>query len=413
LISGLNETSLILLALGLASLATVFFAVLMLARRLRKKQNEPGATQVDFVVGTFHEMVSELKDKERELEELRTKAEKRAGIIEDYNENILQSVPSGVVSMDGSWKIVKVNSAAEKILGVRAGEAIGKDGREVFPEEFLKAARKRGESQYVQASGKRLWLGFTLTPLRDAEGSTIGQLLVFTDLTELKALESQAELRQRLSSLGEMAAGIAHELRNPMGVISGYMRLLGQRTDASLKQTVEAVSKEVSAMDRIINDFLSFARPGEIKPSEVNLSELIEDCVGSLRDALGDVGVSVSADGALAVRADEVLLRQALTNLLCNAREAMGQGGKIAVSCVPRGDTVEISVSDTGHGIQQGIRDKVFLPFYTTKEQGTGLGLAIVHRIVTDHGGSLDMQSGESGTTFRIRLPLLQKTGQG
>jgi signal transduction histidine kinase len=222
---------------------------------------------------------------------------------------------------------------------------------------------------------------------------------------ELRDLESQARLRQDLANLGEMAAGIAHELRNPMGVIAGYMNILMQKTDENLKPTVEAVSKEVAAMDRIINDFLSFARPGKPNLAEVDLRRLMEECARTIKGNY-EIDISVDISNAPAALADEVLIKQAVLNLLQNATEAVREGGEISLSCRPEGDMVDITVSDSGHGIPETLKNRVFLPFFTTRDRGTGLGLAIVHRIVTGHGGTVDVTSSGSGTVFRIMLPL-------
>ena len=197
----------------------------------KKRSERKDLTHVSFIVDTFHELVSKLKDKERELEVLRQKAEDRAITIEGYNENILQSVPSGVMSFDEGMRIMKVNLAAEKILEVKGEMIVGRYHTDVLnkPITDLLNDRKvieRGEISYITPSGKKIWLGLTLSPLKDSAGRTIGQILIFTDLTQLKAFESQMELRARLSSLGEISAGIAHELRNPLGVIAGYTKLL-------------------------------------------------------------------------------------------------------------------------------------------------------------------------------------------
>jgi len=221
----------------------------------------------------------------------------------------------------------------------------------------------------------------------------------------LKALESQAELRQRLSSLGEMAAGIAHELRNPMGVIKGYMQMLSKKADGSLAPTIEAVSKEVSVMDLIINDFLAYARPGEPNISNVNLRDIISGTAESLRTD----GMELSIEGApgLRIEADEVGMRQAFTNLIRNSIEAMEGKGKIAVSIEEVGGFAEITISDTGPGIPEGTRERIFQPFFTTKERGTGLGLAIVERTVVMHKGSIELVDKEGkGACFRLRVPV-------
>src|SRR4030043_1759177 len=206
-------------------LLMIFFILRALRRFLgEKKKMSKDTSQVGFVVDTFHELVTKLKDNERELEVLRQKAEDRAITIEGYNENILQSVPSGVMSFDEGMRIMKVNLAAEKILEVKGEMIVGRYHTDVLnkPITDLLNDRKvieRGEISYITPSGKKIWLGLPLSPLKDSAGRTIGQILIFTDLTQLKAFESQMELRARLSSLGELSAGIAHELRNPLGVI--------------------------------------------------------------------------------------------------------------------------------------------------------------------------------------------------
>lgn len=381
----------------------------------KKKLERKDVSQVDFVVDTFHELVSKLKEEEKKLEILRQKAEDKALAIEGYNENILQSVPSGVMSFDEEMRITKVNLSAEKILEIRGEIIVGRHHSEVLNKpitDLLSDGKgiERGQISYTTPSGKRIWLGLTLSPLRDRENRTIGQILIFTDLTHLKAIESQMELRSRLSSLGEISAGIAHELRNPMGVIAGYTKLLTKKVDNSLKSTVDAISKEIVAMDRIIYDFLSFARPAELNISDINLKSIIENCIAAVTGERANINLNLDINGLPIIKGDEVLLRQAFTNLIQNAVEAMPQGGELKIrastSTGMTGDFLDVSISDTGHGIAENIIDRIFLPFFTTKERGTGLGLAIVHKIVVSHGGSLFVESGEKWTTFRIRLPL-------
>lgn len=387
------------------------FRVFLKFNKEKKKKEQKDTSHVGFVVDTFHELVSKLKEKEKELEVLKKLAEQRAGDIESYNRNILQSVPSGVISFDRDLRIKTMNSSAEKILGIKAEDAIGRNCEELFKNPIAKLLKERnpierGEVQYKLPDGRELWLGLTFSPLRDSEGKEIGNILVFTDLTELKAFESQAELRKRLSSLGEMSAGIAHELRNPLGVIAGYTKLLSRKADATLIPTVEAISKEIEVMDRIISDFLSFARPVELILSKISLSEIISSCVSSISGISGRVEVLQDIDKSVFISGDEILLRQAFTNLIQNAIDAMKDGGRLVFEYADKKDYAEITVSDTGHGIPEGSKDKIFLPFYTTKEKGTGLGLAIVHKIITSHAGTIRVDSTGSGSTFRLRLPL-------
>ena len=377
----------------------------------KKRSERKDVTHVSFIVDTFHELVSKLKDKERELEVLRQKAEDRAITIEGYNENILQSVPSGVMSFDEGMRIMKVNLAAEKILEVKGEMIVGRYHTDVLnkPITDLLNDRKvieRGEISYITPSGKKIWLGLTLSPLKDSAGRTIGQILIFTDLTQLKAFESQMELRARLSSLGELSAGIAHELRNPLGVIAGYTKLLSKKLDSSLTPTVDAISREIIVMDRIISDFLSFAKPAELNISDIDLKTIIENCVTAVTGERGNIKLNLDINGLPVIKGDEVFLRQAFTNLIQNAVEAMPQGGKLTINASSKGDFLDVVISDTGHGIAENIMDKIFLPFFTTKENGTGLGLAIVHKIVVSHGGNIFVDSSDKGTIFRIRFPL-------
>ena len=388
------------------------FRLLIRFSAAKKNREEKDSSEVGFVVDTFHELVSQLKEKERELEVLRKQAEDRATAIEGYNENILQSVQSGVVSLDEEMKITKINLAAAKILEVKKESVIGQYHTEVLNipiTDFLQNRKviERGEISYVTPSGKRIWLGLTLSPLRNSGGSTIGQILIFTDLTHLKAIESQMELRNKLSSLGEISAGIAHELRNPMGVIAGYTKLLSKKADESLRPTVDAISREIVVMNRIISDFLSFARPVELTLADIDLKAIIEYCVMATAEKRNDVDLQLSIDNLPIIQGDEVLMRQAFINLLQNSLDAMPQGGKLTiVASLSSTDFLDITVSDTGHGISENVKDKIFLPFFTTKEKGTGLGLAIVHKIVISHGGTIHADSSDKGTAFRLRFPV-------
>jgi PAS domain S-box-containing protein len=269
--------------------------------------------------------------------------------------NILQSVPSGVVSFDREAKITKMNSAAEHILGLKESDVLMKEYHEVFRSPIAelidrKEPVERAEVSYFTAGGKRIWLGLNISPLRDSRDNNIGRLLVFTDLTELKAFQSQKDLRERLSTLGEMSAGIAHEMRNPLAVISGYTKMLSKKADASMKPAIEAIAGEVAVMDRIITDFLSFAKPTDMVVSEVDLKELIEGCLGSLEERFGGIHISVNAGALPRIKADEVLLRQACTNLLQNALESMPEGGELKINGFVD-DHICISIADTGHGI--------------------------------------------------------------
>ncbi|HDH53220.1 MAG TPA: PAS domain S-box protein, partial [Nitrospirae bacterium] len=391
----------------------VLIRVYILKQREAFKTSGEGkeGSEVGFVVDTFHDLVARLKEKEKELEKLKAFAEEKAVRMEAYNENILQSVPSGVISVDNSTIITSINQAAEGILGIDAKEVIGRRFDEVFREPLTTLLSKdktvsRAEYPYATDDRRHIWVGITTSQLKNTSGDKIGIIFVFTDLTDIKALQSQVELKQRLSQLGEMSAGISHELRNSMSVISGYAKLLSKKVEGSNKATVDAIQSEINIMDRIISELLAFAKPTFLNMEDVVINELIKETTAAVIDGNESVKVAVNSTDLLSVKADGVLLRQAFTNLFSNALDAMPDGGSIEVEMSFVNGKAEICIKDTGCGIPEEIKQKIFLPFYTTKQEGTGLGLALVHKIIVSHGGSIEVAGKEGeGTIFRIMLP--------
>lgn len=391
----------------------IFVRVFMMKQKkmIGPAEGNRKGSEVGFVVDTFHELVAKLKEKETELEKLKGAAEEKAVRMEAYNENILQSVPSGVITIDNSLKIRSINQAAEKILGLDAEEVIDRNFTEVFREPLsrLVANEKtvsREEHSYITGDKRHIWLGITTSQLKNAEGEKIGLIFVFTDLTDIKALQAQVEMKQRLSQLGEMSAGISHELRNSMSVISGYARLLARKADDSSRPTIDSILTEISDMDKIISELLAFAKPSVLHKEEVNLHNLINETVMSAAGGIDKVKVTFNSNESISIKADLVLLRQALSNLFINAVEAMPEGGSLDIDLSRNQNNAAISIRDSGPGISDEIRQKIFLPFYTTKQEGTGLGLALVQKIIVSHGGRIEVEGGKGqGTTFIISLP--------
>jgi signal transduction histidine kinase len=254
---------------------------------------------------------------------------------------------------------------------------------------------------------ERVWLGFNTALLTDTSGNGLGVILSFSDLTEVKRMQEQMELKERLSALGEMSAGIAHELRNPMAVITGYLALLAKRQDESGQSVIRDISAEINSMNRIIGDLLTFARPTALNRVAVNIREMITACVESVLHGRAEEPRIETVLDLLAVtaNADEVLLRQALGNIIQNAVDAMPEGGTLAIRSWKE-RALMIVVTDSGSGIPVDTVRKIFLPFFTTKEKGVGMGLALAHKIITSHGGRIDVESREgSGTVFTITIP--------
>jgi two-component system, NtrC family, nitrogen regulation sensor histidine kinase GlnL len=394
---------------------------------------QQGGGETGAMIESFHGLVRELKEKEQELEKLKKEAERRAADVESYNESILQSVASGVITFDRDQQITTFNPAAERILGIPSQMAVGSTCEELFGQasyidRLLQEALSRGivisrqEFELNRKGQGHIWVGVSTSLLHNREGEIIGATFVFTDLTEIKHLQEQVELKRRLTVLGEMSAGIAHEFRNFMGTIMGFAKLISKRLDSNDpgQNMVQAITQELQAMDRLIEQLLSFGRHIELNLRPVDLESFLHKLVLHVLDQAADrprpkLNIEIPT-GIPPVALDEVLMRQAITNLLQNALEAMPNGGELRVKIIllerevsAKGTVREIllEIGDNGEGVPSEKLDKIFLPFFTTKQKGTGMGLALVHKIVLSHNGRIQVDSMEGrGSTFRIYLPL-------
>jgi len=406
----------------------LFLYSLLRASLLKKKSSlareKTHQSKSDLMLETFQDLIKQLKEKEEALKAMKIVAEDRARHVESYNENILQSVPSGVITFNLEKTITTFNHAAGTILALSPESSLGRSYAAVF-EKSPKMCRlldetlekeidmPREDCELEGADEKKIWLGLNTSLLRDRNGRIIGATLVFTDLTEKKMLEEQLALKKRLEMMGEMSAWIAHEFRNYMGTILGFSRLLEKRMADSddRKEMITAITDELSSMERLITELLSYGKKMVLHPEPLSLPTLF----GAIRKQIeGDARYCEIEwkcefePGLPEMEADPVLMQQALGNLLRNGLEAMGSSGCLRIRAYrrPRGK-LQIEISDTGPGIPEELRAKIFLPFFTTKERGTGLGLSLVHKIVLSHNGHLRVESPPgSGATFLITLPL-------
>ena len=415
-------TDLLLRVLGGLFVVLLLYAVFSRVRR----RGQPPETGV--VIDAFHDVVRRLREKEQELERLRSAAEERAQEIESYNENILRSVSSGVITFNRDSVVTTFNDAAASILQLNREDVIGKTCTDVFGAQSVVARLlgraldhgdiiTREEFELEVPHGGRIWVGVSTSLLKDRDGGLIGTTFVCTDLTEIKALQERVELRERMMVLGEMSAGIAHEFRNLMGTILGAGKLIARQlpTNSPTHESVRTITHVISDMDHLVTQLLNFARKTEpdLKPVALEpwLTRVVEQVVEQAPAPHPRVEVVCFPD-LPAVRMDEVLMRQALSNLIQNALEAMPAGGELAVSAGVRAlqgrrREVEVKVTDTGVGIPKDRLAKIFLPFFTMKTKGTGLGLALVHKIVLLHNGRIEVDSQEhKGTTFHVFLPV-------
>ena len=403
-----------------AVVAAGLLIILGMIRKYRKElglsPSEPERTQdVSFIINAFQDVTRQLKEKEKELERLKAQAEHRAETVESLTEDILQCVSNGVITFDVEGRITTVNRAAAEMLGIDRAASAGRSCRDIIPSDPLckligEALESHVPSRRMEVriarDGSPMWLGFNTALLLDRQGKGLGVILSFSDLTEVKRLQEQIELKERLTALGEMSAGIAHELRNPMAVIAGYLNLLSKKQDAGGQAVIRDIHAEIEGMNRIIGDLLTFARPTALNRVTVSVRELLQSCVETALQSRQQEAIRTELElEDVQATVDEGLMRQALVNIILNAAEAMPDGGTLTVRARADRD-IAISIHDTGPGIAPENLKRIFLPFFTTKDKGVGMGLALAHKVVTAHGGRIEADSGEGrGTTFTVTLP--------
>ncbi len=341
-----------------------------------------------------------------------------------FNEHVINSLVSGLVTADREGRILTFNRSAAVITGRQGSEAIGRSAADVLglPATFRDRLPGLGETRSLRvdyefrtADGRQVEVGVTAARLVFPDGQ-LGFLFTFQDVTDVKRLERDAGLRQRLAAVGEMAAGIAHEIRNPLASMSGSIQVLREELDLSQEQAqlMDIVLRESERLNQTIRSFLDYARPQRSTITRFDVGRVVRDTALLLRNR-ADVreGHVVEVDvpsEPVWHDADENQVRQVVWNLATNGLRAMADGGRLSLSVrrVPgaSGEEVLLTVSDEGCGIPADQIDGIFQPFRSSFERGTGLGLAIVHRIVTDSNGRIDVSSSVGvGTTIRVHLP--------
>ncbi|SFD44925.1 two-component system sensor histidine kinase AtoS [Pragia fontium] len=342
------------------------------------------------------------------------------------NELVIESAADGVISVDIHGCVTMINPAAEGITGYRKKALIGRPYAEIFDKTDFHSPvldtlihgidHVALEVEYP-AKDRKIQISVSTSQLHNAQGETIGALVIFTDLTAKKEVQRRIEQAERLATLGELMAGVAHEVRNPLTAISGFVQILrDSEQDPQRREYTQIILKEVNSINRVIQQLLDFARPRPSLYQQVNLNQLINQTLILVKTK----GIEVRIDFILEleqhlpdIEADGELLKQVLLNLLINAVQSIATRGKIMITTRSRDQYwQEITIQDTGCGIGDDIKSKIFDPFYTTKPSGTGLGLSISHRIITAHDGDITLNSQlNQGTTFTLVLPV--KHGEG
>ena len=352
----------------------------------------------------------ELEEKSIDLKELQA-----------LNESIVRSMADGMLTVGLDGRITGFNKAAEEIVGRPAAEVVGMPFSEVFNwlgiETFFDDIEAAGKLPYrydlrYPGPGKELVLGITLSSLRSEEGDIKGLLGIFQDLTPIKEMEEEIKKKDRLAAIGELSAGMAHEIRNPLASLSGSLQVLKEDLHLSEDNNhlMEIALKEMDRLNNIVTQFLTYARPTAPMKELCDIVSIVKDTADLIRNGkeLGD-GVNLRTElpeAPLVILADPGQMRQILYNLAINALQSLQNSGTMTIKVFARPGETVIEVEDDGEGIPKEDLNRIFYPFFSTKPGGSGLGLAIVYRIIDDHGGAIKVHSvPEAGTRFSISLP--------
>jgi two-component system sensor histidine kinase PilS (NtrC family) len=389
---------------------------------------------IAFLSGYISE---ELKKKKGELIQKQVDYDQ----LETFNRNIIQSLDSGLLTIDPHGKINFVNRTAEKILN-QNGEGLKNISiYDLFPKikEVVEEIKKkpshsppdyqRYETYFINHVGKKVHLGFSISPLASPDGLSIGYTLIFQDITNFKEMEEQVKRSDKMAAIGQLAAGMAHEIRNPLTSLGGSIQMLKSELtlDHPNQRLMDIILRESERLNALITDFLLFAQPPKTnkKPWDIRnvLEETIELFTNSQDYHEGIHIHRVFPRDQIQILIDPDQIKQVFWNLLINAAQSMTNGGKISIrlekahdgllTTNPQRPTqkrskqwVKISITDSGNGIPPEDKEKIFEPFYTTKERGTGLGLSIVHKIIENHNGVIKVESeAGKGSTFTLLLP--------
>ena len=345
--------------------------------------------------------------------------------LKDFSENIVESLNVGVLAVDLSGIVESWNTRMEQLFGVLRQDAVGTKLDALLPTELaMEIAARRDQEQItgiykqrLQHQGKTLTLNVSITPLVSKSGEHIGRLLLFDDVTQRERMEEQMSQTEKLTSLGLLAAGVAHEVNTPLAVISNYIQMLAKQMPESdpRHSIIEKIVKQTFRASEIVNNLLNFSRTGAAETTNVDVNRVVEDTLALVSHPLKTSQIQVVknlSDGLPAVRGSANKLQQVFLNLFLNARDAMPSGGILEVRTNAHNGSVEIEVVDTGAGIPREHIHRIFDPFFTTKAsgRGTGLGLSVSYGIIKEHAGKVDVRSAPGkGTSFHVEFPAVRK----
>jgi two-component system, NtrC family, sensor kinase len=345
--------------------------------------------------------------------------------LKDFSENIVESLNVGVLAVDLDGIVESWNTRMEQLFGVVRQEAVGRQLSSLLPEELAREIAARGDAEQItgiykqrlQHQGKLLTLNVSITPLVSKASERIGRLLLFDDVTQRERMEEQMSQTEKLTSLGLLAAGVAHEVNTPLAVISNYIQMLAKQMPESdpRHSIIEKIVKQTFRASEIVNNLLNFSRTGAAEASDVDVNRVVEETLSLVAHPLKTSQIRVVkqlGEPLPAVRGSANKLQQVFLNLFLNARDAMPGGGLLEVRTAAHNGSVEIEIADTGAGIAREHIHRIFDPFFTTKAsgRGTGLGLSVTYGIIKEHSGKIDVRSTPGkGTSFHVEFPAVRK----
>jgi len=345
--------------------------------------------------------------------------------LKDFSENIVESLNIGVLSVDLDGIVESWNTRMEQLFGVSRQESVGRRLSSLLPEELAREIAARGDQEQItgiykqrlQHQGKSLTLNVSITPLVSKSNERIGRLLLFDDVTQRERMEEQMSQTEKLTSLGLLAAGVAHEVNTPLAVISNYIQMLAkQMPEGDPRQSIiEKIVKQTFRASEIVNNLLNFSRTGAPETADIDVNRVVEETLSLVAHPLKASHIQVMkqlGEPLPAVRGSANKLQQVFLNLFLNARDAMPGGGMLEVRTAAHNGSVEIEVADTGGGIAREHIHRIFDPFFTTKAsgRGTGLGLSVSYGIIKEHAGKIDVRSTPGkGTSFHVEFPAVKK----
>jgi PAS domain S-box-containing protein len=415
LISGAITTIVVLLYVP--KIVGPFERLLEQARRVGDDQGE-SPDEASYVIRTFRETIEKLESREKELSELHEREKTRADDLERISATLTRSLGSGFLSVDPTGRIADLNGAGSQILGIAsAADVIGKPIEEAIHPPLSAVLRRSLDESLAftrlevrqPTGGEPADLGVTTVPLRTATDATLGVLALFTNLTPIRELEERVRALQTLADLGEMAAGVAHEFRNSLSTISGYLKLaLREPFPEPIAAKLKAAEEEAKGLAAAVAALLNFARPFQLDLQPLNLATLVTATVAPLADGAPDVTLHVDAEDA-DIEGDATLLARAIENGVRNAIESVHakESGAVSVTVRARPEP-HIIIADSGMGLDPADVPRLFLPFQTQRPGGFGLGLSLIKKIVLLHQGTveLDGQPGHGATlTLRFTPP--------